>query len=127
VLGSQFEIPFNLLNGIPKLGTSGRDRFVEKIPTPKILSPDDVRPQTIRVLVELPNPFEHQRDVHEFGVEDSQSSKRFRFTHRSPIHHVIPAFVPHSFPKEARPRFVHGLVGAVEKHVQAHGKLRKKH
>jgi hypothetical protein len=125
VLGSKFEVPFNLLNGIPKLGASGRDRFVEEIPSPKILSTDDVRPETIRVLVQLPNPFEHQSDVHEFGVEDSQSSKRFGFTNRSPIHHVVLAFVAHSFPKEASPGSVHGFMGAVEKHVQAHGKLRE--
>jgi hypothetical protein len=67
----------------------------------------------------------HQSDVHKFGVEDSQSSKRFRLTYRSPIYHVILAFVAHSFPKEAAPRFVHGLMSAIKEHVKAHSKLRE--
>jgi hypothetical protein len=115
MFGTQLEIPFDFLNGIPKLGAPSRDIIIKEVPPPKVLSPNDVCPQTLGVLIQFPNPFEHQSDVHEFGVEDTQSSERFRLTHRSPIYHVILAFVAHSFPKEAAARFVHGLMSAIKK------------
>jgi hypothetical protein len=60
-------------------------------------------------LVEFPNPLEHQCDVHEFDVEDSQSSERFRFTHSSPIYHVILALPLYSAEKKEEATTVSSL------------------
>jgi hypothetical protein len=64
-------------------------------------------------LVEFPNPFEHQGDVHEFGVQDPQTTERFGLTNSSPVYHMVLPTVTDSFPEEASTVFVHRLVSAI--------------
>jgi hypothetical protein len=52
-------------------------------------------------LQKFPNPLEHERDVHESGIEDPQTPKLLRFAHRQLVYHVVFPTVTCSLPNEA--------------------------
>jgi hypothetical protein len=74
----------------------------ENIIIPQVLSFGKVHLKTFYILVKLPNPLQHDGNVHVYGVTDPQSPKLLWFANRCPVNNVVLLLLIHPFPKEVR-------------------------
>jgi hypothetical protein len=71
-----------------------------------------------------PDPFHHEGDVHQFGIQNPQPTLLFRLAHHSPTDPMIFLLVTHSFPEESRPMLIEPNMGTICQKKQAHRPLK---
>jgi hypothetical protein len=99
MLGSELEVVLDLVDTLPEMGTT-MARACKEIRRIRILGLDDFGPDGVILVVQLPNPFEEQRNVHFPCIEEAQAPHGLGPAHRGPVNQVILALCPCTFPEE---------------------------
>jgi hypothetical protein len=68
-LGPKFEKVLDLVEATPELGTP-LSRSLKDVVGGVVFCSDDLSPDRVISLVQLPNPLEHQSQIHFFGVKE---------------------------------------------------------
>lgn len=97
----------------------------QEIPRSEILIPEDLSPKPLLPSIELPNPFGHETDVHEPGVDDAQSPQGLGFAERIPSDPVVLAPRAIGFPEKSGPVFPKDSMDALSQEVHPHSVKRK--
>ena len=109
------------MNGVPEGGATRG--CLKEIPVREVFRTEEIDPEASLTLRHLPDPFAHECNIHQLGVDDPKAPLGFRSTNGLPFNHMVFPFRSRSFPKETGPGSVHPSMHPIGQKEQPHCKL----